>query len=1164
MSSFFKRLQKPLQRKSSNRDLVSSSSSSASGSGHASAATGAAMDAVIASSPPSDAAASMTSSAASPLVYSLPPTLAPPTSAPGNALGGPAATLPQASADDQHHLRLDPSLMVTLDMLSAGIVLKKADRKAPGSMKDRVFKLDVLKRHLRWSSKRKPPELTTILIDDIQEIRQELSFSLPAKATEKEPLTDRCLSIHYLAHHTGEPKILDLVFPTPTLRSTLVNVIEGLQSHAASLDGRDYILFLINTWIHRAWAATDANADGKIGLDETLAALKLFNVALSKDQIRRLFAMYDRTGQGWLDLPSFSKMCLHLKRSPDVVRVFDQLTGGKDGSGQLDWPGFRQFLVAQQRERDLSEYDAQNLFMTYSIPRTSGSPTSGSGAPADPNDWAMDVTAFHIYLLSPHNAALDKRDQSVHMDMTRPMSHYFISSSHNTYLVGNQLNSESSVEAYVRVLQRGGRCVELDCWDGPHDDPVIYHGHTRTTKILLRDVLQAVAKYAFVASDYPLVLSLEMHCGYVQQGKVAYYLRNILGSALVTAKVGDGPETALPSPEALKRRILVKGKGFGVGESAEETEWKKSAGSGGQQPSPRSRTISLPTAGSGSREALPTTSSVPMNDRPASPTQEQVGTAAPGSPTSPAAKRMSVVGIPSPLALSSVTDDPATELPSTGSRHVSTPDLIRASSPPPPQQQQQQVVAASVSGSPSSYPNGNGSTSAKESSSASSSQHPDLLALAVYMRAVKFTGPASASETTQPASSAATGTASSSPEPRSRDLDFGASSMSTSSAASSLSNGSSSGNTLFCTMSSFSESAYLKHARTSLSAMHSHTSQRLARVYPGGLRVGSSNFNPFPFWAAGAQMVALNWQTFDSGMSLQAGFFARNGGCGYVLKPEYMINQAAPRPPAMTLTIQIMSGNHLPKSKGKIKGEVIDPFVVAEVFDAPMTKPPTSAAAPPVVTSPTTGGASAGTPSSSVASNATSAVPAGGAAPIATSAPASTSGVVSSLASLPIAIPPTTVGLPAASFALSNSPTRSLANQGSTSSLSEAPVQWSSPSVPVGSSTATSTLPSATAIDGQFGPPLTEQAVFTYRTATVQNNGWNPSWNETFAVRITNRDLAMIRFTVYDSDVGSNEFVGCFAAPVHCLRQGYRHLYLRNWKGKPSSDATLLVHITID
>lgn len=43
--------------------------------------------------------------------------------------------------------------------------------------------------------------------------------------------------------------------------------------------------------------------------------------------------------------------------------------------------------------------------------------------------------------------------------------------------------------------------LSVDCWDGPDDLPIIYHGHTLTSKIKFLDVLHTIKEHAFVTSE---------------------------------------------------------------------------------------------------------------------------------------------------------------------------------------------------------------------------------------------------------------------------------------------------------------------------------------------------------------------------------------------------------------------------------------------------------------------------------------------------------------------------------------------------------------------------------------------------------------------------------------------------------------------------------------
>ncbi|XP_054987015.1 1-phosphatidylinositol 4,5-bisphosphate phosphodiesterase delta-3 [Sorex araneus] len=346
----------------------------------------------------------------------------------------------------------------------------------------------------------------------------------------------RCLTIAF----RGRRKNLDLAAPSAEEAQRWVRGLAKLRARLDAMSQRERLDHWIYSYLHRA----DSDQDSKMSFKEIKSLLRMVNVDMDDTYAYRLFKDCDHSNDERLEGPEIEEFLRRLLTRPELEAIFHRYSGE---DRVLSTSELQEFLE-DQGEDNTTLAHAQCLIQTYELNETAK------------QHELMTLDGFMMYLLSPEGAALDPAHRPVFQDMQQPLPHYFISSSHNTYLTDNQIEGSSSTEAYVRAFVQGCRCVELDCWEGPGGEPIIYHGHTLTSKILFRDVVQAVRDHAFTLSPYPVILSLENHCGLEQQATMAHHLRTILGDMLVTQPLDPQNPEELPTPEQLKGRVLVKGK----------------------------------------------------------------------------------------------------------------------------------------------------------------------------------------------------------------------------------------------------------------------------------------------------------------------------------------------------------------------------------------------------------------------------------------------------------------------------------------------------------------------------------------------------------------------------------------------------------------------------
>uniref|UniRef100_A0A674M9L8 Phosphoinositide phospholipase C n=1 Tax=Takifugu rubripes TaxID=31033 RepID=A0A674M9L8_TAKRU len=682
----------------------------------------------------------------------------------------------------------------------------------------RFFYLDEHKSCIRWRPSRKN-EKAKIAVDSIREIREGKQSEIFQRYSDGSFDPNCCFSLYYGEHMAS----LDLVTGTGEEARTWITGLRYLMAGISDEDSlakrqrtRDqypYFTFSIADVSH----LSDKNGDGSLSISEVLQLLHKLNVNLPRQKVKQMFKEADTDqNQGTLGFEEFCSFYKMMSTRRDLYLLMLTYSNLKD---HLDIDDLARFLNTEQKMTKVTRDHCLEIVTKFE-------PSSDNQ-----KQGLLGIDGFTNYMRSPAADIFNPDHYSMNQDMNQPLCNYFIASSHNTYLTGDQLMSQSRVDMYAWVLQAGCRCIEVDCWDGPDGEPIVHHGYTLTSKILFRDVIETINKYAFIKTEYPVILSIENHCSVPQQKKMAQYLTEIFGDKLNLSSIKADTLGRLPSPEALKGRILVKGKKLppNIDENAEEGD---------------------------------------VSDEDSADEMEDDCKLMNGDQVENMAKKK----LDSLLKESKIRDreDPdsftITALPPAGKATQKNSFKVKHLQWNQMFQQSKKTMKLSRA----------------------------LSDLVKYTQSVGL-------------------------------YDIEAQGK----------------------VSSLSETKAHQLMQHKAASFIHFNQQQLSRIYPSSYRVDSSNFNPQPFWNAGCQLVALNYQTEGRVLQLNRAKFYSNGNCGYILKPACMCegnfnpNLEDPLPARMKkqLVIKIISGQQLPKPKDSMlgdRGEIIDPFVEVEVIGLPV------------------------------------------------------------------------------------------------------------------------------------------------------------------------------------------------------------------------------------
>ncbi|XP_044852250.1 1-phosphatidylinositol 4,5-bisphosphate phosphodiesterase eta-2 [Mauremys mutica] len=743
----------------------------------------------------------------------------------------------------------------------------------------RFYYLDEHKSCIRWRPSRKN-EKAKISIDSMQEVCEGKQSEIFQRYADGSFDPNCCFSIYYGDHMES----LDLVSSSGEEARTWITGLKYLMAGISDEDSLSKRQRTRDQWLKQTFDEADKNGDGSLSINEVLQLMHKLNVNLPRQKVKQMFKEADTDdNQGTLGFDEFCAFYKMMSTRRDLYLLMLTYSNHKD---YLDADDLKRFLEIEQKMTNVTKEYCLEIINQF------------EPCLENKKQGALGIDGFTNYTRSPSGDIFNPEHYQVNQDMTQPLSHYFITSSHNTYLMGDQLMSQSRVDMYAWVLQSGCRCVEVDCWDGPDGEPIVHHGYTLTSKILFKDVIETINKYAFIKNEYPVVLSIENHCSVLQQKKMAQYLIEILGDKLDLSSVRNEDSTKLPSPESLKGKILVKGKKLPatISDDAEEGE----------------------VSDEDSADEIDDDCKLMNGD--ASTNRKRVENIAKKKLDS-LIKESKIRDCEDPNNFTVATLPPSGKLSQKSDiKKNKLEDEVESGEDSSTNKRYSRSLMGSFSKRKKK------GSKLKKASSLEEGED-DLDCQGNLARGAVHYSRMSRQKKTMKLSRALSDLVKYTKSVGIHDVETEISSS--------------------WQVSSFSETKAHQILQQKPAQYLRFNQHQLSRIYPSSYRVDSSNYNPQPFWNAGCQMVALNYQSEGRMLQLNRAKFNANGNCGYILKPKCMCqgvfnpNSEDPLPSQLKkqLVLRIISGQQLPKPRDSMlgdRGEIIDPFVEVEIIGLPV------------------------------------------------------------------------------------------------------------------------------------------------------------------------------------------------------------------------------------